>query len=211
MKLKMYAFLLCLLCSMSCQAQVFVPNVTQTIGTGSNLSYFVINFEDGPNFAHNPASDFVFGYRWDYAAGNIAPTGDDMLHALAAPGTGVGLQTQEGNFPGFGNFVNGFSYGSDSQTANYGLNQSYWAYWLSTGARLAQNTSDWDSSGVGIGGRQLTNGSYDGWTFSAFGVTPVPITPAAVPEPGNIALFIGLGISGLGFLARRRKHMRKAA
>lgn len=29
--------------------------------------------------------------------------------------------------------------------------------------------------------------------------------PAAVPEPGSVALLVGLGISGIGFLARRRK------
>lgn len=210
MKLRIFAVLLCLLCSVSSGAQVFAPNVTQTIGTGSNLSYFVLNFEDGQNFAHNPASDFVFGYRWNYVAGNVAPTGDDMIHALATAGTGVGLQVSETVFS-FGTLVNSFSYGSHSQTGNYNLNQSYWAYWLSTDAHLGQNASDWTSAQVGVSSRQLTNGSYDGWTFSAFGVTPIPITPAAVPEPGSLAMFVGLGISGVGFLSRRRKQARKAA
>jgi hypothetical protein len=36
-------------------------------------------------------------------------------------------------------------------------------------------------------------------------------TVAAVPEPGSIALLAGMGLSGAGFLARRRKQARKAA
>ncbi len=202
MKLKFFAVLLCLLCAVSSGAQIFAPNVTQTIGTGSNLSYFVINFEDGPNFAHNPASDFVFGYRWNFAAGNVAPTGDDMIHALSAPVTGVGLQTSETVFS-FGTLVNSFSYGSHSQTGNYNLNHSYWAYWLSTDARLGQSVSDWTSSGIGVSDRQLTNGSYDGWTFSALNVTPSPLTPAAVPEPGAVLCFV-MGSGGLLILCRKR-------
>lgn len=31
-------------------------------------------------------------------------------------------------------------------------------------------------------------------------------TPAAVPEPGRVALLAGMGLSGVGFLARRRKN-----
>ena len=209
MKLKLFALLTCLLLSISCGAQVFTPSVTQTIGTGSNTSYFVINFEDGPNFTNTPASNFVFGYRWDAGAGGATPTGDDMINALQAPGTGVGLQALEGNFPGFGNFVNGFTYGAHSQTANYNLNHSYWAYWLSTGARLGQNAADWDSSGVGISSRQLANNSYDGWTFSAFGVTPAPITPVAVPEPGSL-LFLAAGSGGLLLLCGKRARQRRA-
>jgi hypothetical protein len=34
---------------------------------------------------------------------------------------------------------------------------------------------------------------------------------AAVPEPGSIALLVGMGLSSAGFLARRRKQARKAA
>ena len=34
---------------------------------------------------------------------------------------------------------------------------------------------------------------------------------AAVPEPGSVALLVGMGFSGAGFLARRRKQTRQAA
>jgi hypothetical protein len=36
-------------------------------------------------------------------------------------------------------------------------------------------------------------------------------TATAVPEPGSIALLAGMGLSGAGFLARRRKNTRQAA
>ncbi len=34
---------------------------------------------------------------------------------------------------------------------------------------------------------------------------------AAVPEPGSVALLVGLGVSGAGLLVRRRQRVRKAA
>ena len=39
----------------------------------------------------------------------------------------------------------------------------------------------------------------------------VNVSPAAVPEPGSVALLVGLGITGAGFLARRRKNAHKVA
>ena len=34
------------------------------------------------------------------------------------------------------------------------------------------------------------------------------LTPAATPEPGSIAMLVGMGLSGAGFLIRRRKNAR---
>ena len=50
----------------------------------------------------------------------------------------------------------------------------------------------------------------DGWAvdFLTVGVTS---TPASVPEPGAIALVLSMGITGAGFLARRRRNARHAA
>lgn len=36
------------------------------------------------------------------------------------------------------------------------------------------------------------------------------VRPAATPEPGSLALLVGLGVSGAGFLARRRQRARQA-
>jgi len=205
LKLKLCAVLLCMLATLSAGAQLFSPNLTQTIGTGANISYFVVNFDDAPGFKNDPASDFVFGYKWDFGPGSVAPTGDDMLHALIAPGTGVGLQAVEGSFPGFGNFVSSLTFGSHSQTGDFALNQSFWSYWLTTGERLGQNPNDWSSSGVGIGSRVLANNSYDGWNFSAFGSHFAPSAPST-PEPSACLLFaMGSG----GILVMGRKPARK--
>ena len=42
--------------------------------------------------------------------------------------------------------------------------------------------------------------------FFGFAITP---GVAPVPEPGSLALFAGLGVSGAGFLMRRRKNILK--
>ena len=44
------------------------------------------------------------------------------------------------------------------------------------------------------------------YTFQTF-YTPT----SSVPEPGTLALLAGMGLSGAGFLARRRKNARQAA
>lgn len=43
-----------------------------------------------------------------------------------------------------------------------------------------------------------------------FGNAPIR-TPTAVPEPGSIAMIAGMGLSGAGFLVRRRKLAHKSA
>ena len=66
-------------------------------------------------------------------------------------------------------------------------------------------------SGTEIGGSTLaaptnvltSSGSY--YSAMAF------ITPAATPEPGSLALLVGLGVTGAGFLVRRRKQAGKTA
>jgi len=50
----------------------------------------------------------------------------------------------------------------------------------------------------------VNNGTVQDLGFQTF-------VTAAVPEPGSVALLVGMGVSGAGFLARRRKQVRKAA
>lgn len=44
----------------------------------------------------------------------------------------------------------------------------------------------------------------EGWGLDNVMVTSVP-TSAAVPEPGGVALLVGMGLSGAGFLVRRKR------
>jgi hypothetical protein len=50
----------------------------------------------------------------------------------------------------------------------------------------------------------IADGNFFGVDNIAFG------SPAAVPEPGSIALLTGMGLFGAGFFARRHKNARKA-
>ena len=50
----------------------------------------------------------------------------------------------------------------------------------------------------------------EGWGLDNISVTSVP-TPAVTPEPGSVALLVGMGLSGAGFLARRRKQAHRGA
>ena len=70
-----------------------------------------------------------------------------------------------------------------------------------------------DSGGFSftVNGGSQVNVYYDpnGYTENGFNAglgsfTATNVTGAAVPEPGSVALLVGLGISGAGFLSRRR-------
>jgi hypothetical protein len=54
----------------------------------------------------------------------------------------------------------------------------------------------------------LAPGASDVWTIEAIvnGSAFSPALPAAVPEPGSIALLLGMGLTGAGFLRKRRRR-----
>jgi hypothetical protein len=57
---------------------------------------------------------------------------------------------------------------------------------------------------------RITDTANNGFVILFKNLTTESVT-AAVPEPGSVAFFVGMGLSGAGFLARRRKNARKAA
>ena len=176
------------------------PFITQTVGAGSNVSYFVINFDDGVGNSNSTASDYEFAYRWDSSA---SPTGETMLSALSQL-TNPSLQVNQTYYASFNAYyVNGFTYLSHSQTGYYnsGTDQASWAYWVQDSGAWAQPQA------YGVSGRMLFNGSYDGWTFHVGpGAAAAPITPNAAPEPSS-AWVLTLGTSGIVLLARRRTRV----
>lgn len=61
-------------------AQSFRPQITQTVGSGSNESFLVVDFQDG-TVDHN----YAFGYLYDGSR-----TGADLIAAVSS-GTGLGV------------------------------------------------------------------------------------------------------------------------
>lgn len=176
-------------------AQTFTPLITQTVGTGSEESFLTVDFHDG-TADHN----YAFGYKYDGAK-----TGADMVAALNSDSS-----LKVGYVPGFsptdggslyGVAVNSFAFGSHYEAGFE--NAYYWSYWL------GNDGQNWNYSGVGASGRDLSNGSWDGWSWDVNGTPnggPVdhpPLTPAAVPEASSV---VSLGLLlGFGVIVLRRK------
>ncbi len=83
-------------------------------------------------------------------------------------------------------------------------------YWLVLRpASLTGNTQGiWAANDIGQGGDAYNGGG--GWIFISLDYTPafrINGTPAAAatPEPGSVALLVGMGVTGAGVLRRRRK------
>lgn len=158
------------------------------VGTGSNESALVISWGDGKGGDKN----LVWGYRW-----NDAATGADMLMAVAAADPRFYLLMNSGTqygaaFGGYGFDLNGNgniqlvsgngtfnltdgaydcgSYTFDDFSSNdpedhwaAGWYKGYWSY------NVAEKSNpEFEYSNVGASGRELSDGSIDGWSFMSF-------------------------------------------
>ncbi len=170
----------------------------------------VIDWNDGLG----PES-LVWGYRWDPTAG--APTGADML--LAVVQADPRLRLVPGSSPstvfalGYDLDGDGFDYVPGAKETGQATDiddhyregwmySGYWRYYLSS------NGADWNDSGVGMAGRVLAEGSWDGWSWSAAptwdGGPPGDPVAAAVPEPTSLLLLAaGAAAAGLPRVRRR--------
>ena len=180
------------------------PFLRATVGSGTNLSYFVVDFKDG-----TANSSYAFGYRY-----NGAPHGDTMIDALTGAITGVtgapGFSAQYSTFT-FGGVASRFytTFGYNDGTTNklYASNYPalYYSYWTGT------TGGDWTEPQFGVSDRILSNGSYDGWTLVRNGNDIAPVTPfitsgATAPEPASLSLMTGtLGLVGAGVVRRKRR------
>ncbi|MGD9506378.1 MAG: hypothetical protein AB7W37_15830 [Syntrophobacteraceae bacterium] len=203
-------------------------DITYWVGSGGNQAALVIEWNDGKE-----PQTIVWGYRWDGTA-----TGADMLAAISGSGYATGgpfsgnmtgadsrLYTQLEWWSGydaytvyaFGYDVDGDGFGwqedadesggpADPDDHGYeGWYTGYWSYWVS------DDGSEWAYSGWGISARELSDGSWDGWSYSDFasyGSGSAPGTPvsaqAPVPIPGAIWL-LGSGLVGLLRLRGKRR------
>lgn len=179
-------------------AQVIPVDLETTVGSGENLSYFVLDFKSGPS----PES-YAFGYRY-----TGTKTGTDLINALVSA-LGPNFQAEFVSFPGLGSFATGFGYDGKFINASTSPAPDYWSYWGSP------DGLSWAYPGEGSDLRQLSNGSWDGWSYDADfnddfdpGGTASPTTPllassANAPEPGTLALLTVGSIAG--FITRRRR------
>lgn len=74
------------------------------------------------------------------------------------------------------------------------MSAGYWSYWLKS-----SSSANWEFSGVGMSGRTLTNGAWDGWSFANNFNSTAPKTPIAaepIPEPSTL-IAMGLGMTAV--------------
>jgi hypothetical protein len=189
-----FALVAFLLVSRSADAQEIA--VSEFVGSGANLSYFVLDFKGG-----SLPQSYVLGYRYDGAK-----TGGDMLDALDTLG-GLNVTTQ--SFGGFGRFISGMGYDGKFRDSSPPNPNAYWSYWLGTSLVGSPNVT-WNESQVGLDSRALTNGSWDGWSWvQDFNtVTPAPpIVPvsANAPEPASLLLMV-VAMGGCRYRYRSRRR-----
>jgi len=193
------------------------------VGTGSNSAALVIDWNDGIS----PVS-LAWGFRWDGIA-----TGEDMLLAIA--GATYGDVTATGADSRLSIYITSYSFGNavdrivydgagyDHDSAGF-ISGGYWEY-LCMGGDFATppdgdpntypgstsypgtgGSPNWISSWTGFSDRQLSNGSWDAWSFAPDFISQgVDIPVAAVPEPAVLTL---AGAATIFFLLRRKRTAR---
>ncbi len=178
-------------------AQGLQPLLSQTVGSGSNESFLVLDFQDG-----TAQPSYAFGYRYN-GIQNVS----DEIAALANANIGFGLGYYTRYAPADNNPLGVaptlFSYQGHSQDGGQTFGNSYWVLQTSPDGADA----NWTPSNFGASSTALTSGTYDAWSWNA-GPSfpgPAPVTPrvsAAVPEAG--AGWLALLALPLALVVRRR-------
>ncbi len=212
----------------SAQAQFGFDDIEFWVGSGSQQAAIVVDWTSTAD-ANDPV--LAWGFRFDGAA-----TGEDMYLAIAA--ADPDFYTKFG-FSSFGNVAFGFGYDldgdgfgisdgtafvdgigpgttttADGATATdlddvygEGWNTAFWGYYVGTDNPYGGGS--WGFASTGAGGRALSDGDWDGWSYAPgfSGSEPgVPVS-ATIPEPGTMAL---LALAGAGLLTRRRRAAKAA-
>ena len=175
-------------------------------GEGENQAAVVIQFNTGKESETNA---LVFGYRWNGTA-----TGTDMIVAIAKEDPRFYVLANNGSY-GYsiggigwdadedgdiylkngdqtftltdGKYECSSEYDYDNFTAGDaddlwagGWFTGYWSYWVAS-----DTPANFGYSGVGASGRELTDGCWDGWNFSAnygsYAWLPFAAAPSLIP------------------------------
>jgi hypothetical protein len=191
-------------------------------GAGANHAALVIDWNDA-----KPDESVAWGFRWDGAA-----TGQDMLLAVVAAdpnlyarvavfgfGTAVVGLGQDTDADGFavtngttfdptgvsteGPSDGGLPLDPDDHYAE-GWSTGFWKYFLAGDSPY--DGGAWAEAQVGLSGRPLASGDWDGLSFAPDFTGPEPGTPiAAVPAPGA-AILVGVGTATSTRDHRRRRR-----
>jgi hypothetical protein len=175
-------------------ASLLITDITQWIGpaAGTGVSQAVMAIQwPGQSQA------FAWGYRWQTTE---TKTGGDMLAAFVAASQGAFTVTWLA-----GGFVTDMQWMGHSFPAYNG--SEYLQYFVNNAQGSpfdGAGPGEWDASNTGVNGRLLVDGSWDGWSYSAFldaGPAEGLNAPAPIPEPGSLVL---VAAASLTLLRRRR-------
>lgn len=145
-----------LLATAPLRAQTFTTNdVAYWVGTGSDSTVLVIDFQDGSDDA---------SYAWGFLHDGTA-TAEDMLNAVAAADVNLSVDIP-------GGFLNSVTYG---EHAGIGGDPDWWSTW--SGSSLATMVSN-----LGIA-EVLSNGSWFGCSYTDFDPALQPTEPIAAYDP----------------------------
>lgn len=160
-----------LLMSVKANAQFILSDVKFWVGTGTDTSLLVVDFQDGT---------FDTSYAWGYLH-NGSATAEDMLNAIDA--ADVNLSVAIG-----GGFLNDISYGSHAGIG--GASDFYWGTWSGTNiATLASNTGITET---------LSNGDWFACSYTDFNPAILPGEPIPAFDPfyfkaQDVTFWVGTG------------------
>ena len=160
-------------------------------GSGSNSSFFVVDFGGGLDTAPGPRDTYAFEYRWD----DPSTTAADGLLDIADSSS---LEVETTSFI-FGLRIDTLSFGDDADAPVFDDDNRFWNFFVGT---VDDGAVAWTFSNVGPSDAILTDGAFIGFRAQEFGAGLPALPLVAVPEPSGLFL-LGFAVA-IGNVRRRR-------